>query len=134
MADALGESAAVAPGRPALTVRRGMALGLCLAAISLLASCDGQQESGAVEPGIYAVAQSEGPPGTLVVRKDGTYADMEDNVPKPVDEGTWRYDDGQFCLESAASAGTLCFTETRGKNGEIVLAADGRTVTLTLRK
>lgn len=105
-----------------------------VAAAALLASCGGQKSDGAVQPGVYALSQSAGPPGTLVVKKDGSYVDMEDNVPKPVDRGSWRYEDGRFCLESAASAGKLCFVETVGKDGEIILADEGRTITLKPRK
>jgi hypothetical protein len=104
-----------------------------IAATAHLASCGSQEDAGAIVPGIYDLSQSAGPDGTLVVHKDGTYSDMEDNVPKPVDKGTWYYKDGRFCLESAARADALCFAETANPDGAIVLSADGQIVTLTPR-
>jgi len=79
----------------------------------VLAGCSSAGE-GPMEPGIYAATQPDGTVTRMVVNNDGTYADMADNIPQPVDTGSWWRADGKLCLRSDVGPQEFCFTEMAG--------------------
>ena len=85
---------------------------------------------GPMKMGIYKATQPDGTVTTFVLKK-GTYADMEDNKPKPVDEGTWWREDGKLCLASKVTTARACFAEKAlGNDGTIELSFNGATSTM----
>lgn len=90
----------------------------------LLAGCGGQPE-GPMVPGIYEATQPDGTVTRMVFSNDGTYADMADNIPQPVDSGRWWRRDGQLCFESVNATGSFCFSEAAGeREGSFTLTGD----------
>lgn len=102
-------------------------MGSLLLSTALLAGCGNEQGEGPMKPGIYAY---EGPDGTahrMIFSEDGTYSDMEDNVPKPVEQGEWFRRDGQLCMKSGNTGAELCLEEKAGENGGFSLSGSGNT-------
>ena len=96
-----------------------------------LAGCGNEQSEGPVKPGIYAYEAPDGSRHRMVFQ-DSTYADMADNVPKPVEEGTWQRRDGQLCMTSGATGSELCFDEKAEADGGFSLTANGMTTHFSL--
>ena len=86
-------------------------MGSLLLSTALLAGCGNEQGEGPMKPGIYAYAAPDGTAHRMIFNEDGTYSDMEDNVPKPVEQGKWFRRDGQFCLKSDNTGADLCLVE-----------------------
>ena len=85
---------------------------------------------GPMKMGIYKATQPDGTVTTFVLKR-GTYADMEENKPKPVDEGTWWREDGKLCLASNVNAARACFEEKAlGTDGTVELSFNGVTSTM----
>jgi len=102
-------------------------IGSLLLSTALLAGCGNEQGEGPMKPGIYAY---EGPDGTahrMIFSEEGTYSDMEDNVPKPVEQGEWFRRDGQLCMKSSNSGAELCLEEKAGEDGGFSLSGNGNT-------
>ncbi|RIV77946.1 hypothetical protein [Pelagerythrobacter aerophilus] len=95
-----------------------------------LAGC-GNSPEGPMKPGIYAYEAPDGSTHRMVFQ-ESTYADMADNVPKPVEEGTWKRRDAQLCMTSAASGAELCFDEKAEADGGFSLSANGVTTRFSL--
>lgn len=86
-----------------------------------------------MKPGIYAYEGPDGSKHRMVFGKDGTYADMEDNQPKPVEEGEWFRRDGQLCLQSGQTKTELCLEEKAvGDDGSFSLSGNGIVTNFTL--
>ncbi|WP_062561856.1 hypothetical protein [Paracoccus aminovorans] len=98
-----------------------------LLALALLGGCRDEQAEGPMKPGIYATT-SNGIAHRAVFNKDGTYVDMQDNVPKPVAQGKWSRRDGKLCLHEDGAAEPLCAEEKAvGTDGSFSITANGVT-------
>lgn len=96
----------------------------------LLSGC--RDEDGPMKPGIYGMSLSDGTNVRMIFTEDGGYSAMQDNIPKPVDEGTWERRDGQLCLNSAPRQEEACLDETAaGDAGNFTLTEDGETTLFT---
>ncbi len=103
-----------------------MRLQIALGALLSLAGCGEQYGvdtgEGPMQPGIYEATQPDGTVTRMVFKKDGDYADMADNVPKPIDQGKWRRQDGKLCLKSDVSKTESCFPEkAEGDDGSFTM-------------
>lgn len=93
---------------------------------ALLAGCGNDRGEGPMEPGIYAYEGPDGSKHRMVFGKDGTYSDMQDNVPKPVEQGEWFRRDAQLCMKSEQTGAELCLDEkAMGDEGDFSLAGNG---------
>lgn len=99
---------------------------------ALLAGCGNEQGEGPMKPGIYAYEGSDGVKHRMVFNEDGTYSDMQDNVPKPVEQGEWRRRDGQLCLTSSKTGTELCLKEKAEANEGFSLSGNGITTQFRL--
>lgn len=98
-----------------------------LLALALLAGCRDELGEGPMKPGIYSTIY-EGIEHRAVFNKDGSFVDMQDNVPKPVAQGKWSRKDGKLCLAQDETAEPLCAEEKAiGSNGDFSLTANGVT-------
>ena len=80
-----------------------------------------------MKPGIYSTL-SNGVEHRAIFNKDGTYVDMQDNVPKAVSQGTWSRKDGKLCLHETGAAAPLCAEEKAvGSDGSFSITANGVT-------
>lgn len=104
---------------------------LLLSAV-LLAGCGNEQGEGPMKPGIYAYEAADGVNHRMIFSEDGTYSDMEDNVPKPVEQGEWLRRDGQFCMKSDNSGAEVCLDEKAEADGGFSLSKGGATTQFTL--
>lgn len=104
---------------------------LLLSAV-LLAGCGNEQGEGPMKPGIYAYEAADGSSHRMIFSEDGTYSDMQDNVPKPVEQGQWLRRDGQLCMKSGNSGAELCLDEKAEANGGFSLSKGGTTTQFTL--
>lgn len=100
-----------------------------LLALALLAGCRDELGEGPMKPGIYAIVTADGSHNRAVFNKDGTFVDMEDNKPKPVNEGKWWRADGQLCMSSTGTAEPLCGEEKPlGDDGSFAWHPNGVTL------
>ena len=104
---------------------------LLLSAV-LLAGCGNEQAEGPMKPGIYAYEAADGVSHRMIFSEDGTYSDMQDNVPKPVEQGQWLRRDGQLCMKSGNTGAELCLDEKAEADGGFSLSKDGTTTQFTL--
>lgn len=102
-------------------------MGSFLLSTALLAGCGNEQGDGPMKPGIYAYEAPDGSAHRMIFSEDGTYSDMADNVPKPVEQGKWLRRDGQLCLESGNTGTSLCLEEKAGEDGGFSLTGNGVT-------
>lgn len=102
-------------------------MGSLLLSTALLAGCGNEQGDGPMKPGIYAYEAPDGSAHRMIFSEDGTYSDVADNVPKPVEQGKWLRRDGQFCLESGNTGTSLCLEEKAGEDGGFSLTGNGVT-------
>ena len=93
--------------------------------LALLPGC--RDEDGPMQPGIYETTVASSAKNRVIFNKDGTLAEMEDNKPKPVDQGKWWRENGKLCLETSLLGGSLCFEEKALPDGGFSLTHDGRT-------
>lgn len=98
----------------------------------LLAGCGKEQAEGPMKPGIYAYEAADGVSHRMIFSEDGTYSDMQDNVPKPVEQGQWLRRDGQLCMKSGNTGAELCLDEKADAGGGFSLSKDGSTIQFTL--
>lgn len=103
-----------------------------LLSAALLAGCGNEQGEGPMKPGIYVYEASDGSSHRMVFSEDGTYSDMEDNTPKPVEQGQWLRRDGQLCMKSANTGAELCLEEEAGEDGSFSLSRNGTATHFTL--
>lgn len=96
-----------------------------------LSNCSDRQGEGPIEGGIYTATQADGSQSRLVVSAQGTYSEMEDNVPQPVDQGEWTRSDGKFCMISSVEKLEICFDEIENEaDGTITLSTPDTAITL----
>lgn len=104
---------------------------------ALLSACgpaDGVRSGdGPAQPGIYAYTMPDGAAGSLMLHGNGDYAQMIDNAPRPIEEGTWRRRDGQFCLDDGEGADACFAEEAVGEDGFSLTPPGGAPVVFTLR-
>jgi len=110
---------------------RKFLIGSLLLSTTLLAGCGNEQGEGPMKPGIYAYEAPDGSKHRMVFQ-ESTYADMADNVPKPVEEGTWRRRDGQLCMTSDATGAELCLNEKAEPDEGFSLSGNGITTLFKL--
>lgn len=91
----------------------------------LLAGCGDEQGEGPMKPAIYAYEAADGSSHRMIFSEDGTYSDMQDNTPKPVEQGQWFRRDGQLCMTSGNSGAEVCLEEKAGEDGGFSLSRDG---------
>lgn len=96
-----------------------------LLALTLLAAC--RDEQGPMQPGIYDAIGDDGSKVRMVFKTDGTFAEMADNKPDPVDQGTWQRRDGKLCFQSEQIAELFCFEEKPLGEDGFTLTANGQT-------
>ncbi len=103
-----------------------------LLVLTLLAGCRDELGEGPMTPGIYSIVTADGSHNRAVFNKDGSFVDMEDNKPKPVDQGKWWREDGKLCMASTGTADPVCGAEKPlGDDGSFAWQANG--VTLEFR-
>ncbi|MBN8552247.1 MAG: hypothetical protein J0L52_05075 [Caulobacterales bacterium] len=113
-------------------------LPLSLILLAGLAACGpavgANSGDGPAQSGIYAYTMPDGTEGSMVLHSNGDYAQMVDNEPLPIEQGTWRRHDGQFCLDDGAGA-EACFDEAAvGADGfSLTRPGDSQPLVFTLR-
>ena len=86
---------------------------VCLAASALIAcgpAVGDKSGDGPAQSGIYAYTMPDGTEGAMVIHGDGNYAQMLDDVPEPIEQGTWRRENDRFCLDDGQGP-DACFIE-----------------------
>lgn len=100
-----------------------------LLAVVALAGCRDELGEGPMKPGIYSIVTADGSHNRAVFNKDGTFVDMEDNKPKPVNEGKWSRKDGKLCMLSNGTTEPLCGEEKPlGDDGSFAWQVNGATL------
>lgn len=126
----IGNQASRAHSGPRNVSKRLM--GPILLSAVFLAGCGDNQSDGPMKPGIYAYEGPDGVKHRMVFSDNGTYSDMQDNVPKPVEQGEWLRRDGQLCLTSGKTGKELCLREKAEANGGFSLSGNGITTHFSL--
>lgn len=99
---------------------------------ALLAGCGNEHGEEPVKPGIYAYEGPDGVRHRMIFSEDGTYSDMADNLPKPVEQGEWFLRDGELCLTASDTGTALCLKESAEANGGFSLSGNGITTHFSL--
>ena len=104
---------------------------LLVPAIALAACSGGESGSSAApaaKPDTYAVTLQNGTKGRMELRGDNSFILSDGDTGQAVREGTWRHQNGQFCLTDTQRPNEVCMDEAAGENGAFELSARGQVV------